>query len=248
MTHISYQLYCSRNFPPLGDTLQMLSAAGYKEVEGYGGILDDVDGLKAALDKNGLAMTTCHMGLDAVMDDGATALATAKTLGMKAVFVPHVAVENRPADARGWVAFGKKLAEAGKPFLDAGIAFGWHNHDFEFVKTPTDHTPLDLIFDATPDLKHELDLGWVTRAGEDPVAWINKYAGRLAAVHVKDIAPAGECTDEDGWADVGHGTADWAAIHAALQNTGVSHYVIEHDNPKDHARFATRSYDSVAAF
>jgi sugar phosphate isomerase/epimerase len=248
MTNISYQLYCSRNFPPLAETIAMLAATGYREVEGYGGILGDVAGLKASLDANGIAMTSSHMGLDAVTDDGATALAAAKTLGMKAVFVPHVAVDNRPTDAKGWAAFGKKLAEAGKPFQDAGIQFGWHNHDFEFVATDSGDLPLDLIANASDDLMLELDLGWTARAGLDPVAWINKYAGRIAAVHVKDIAAAGTCLDEDGWADVGHGTMDWVAIHAALQNTGVSHYVTEHDNPNDHARFAARSFASISAF
>lgn len=40
--------------------------------------------------------------------------------------------DQRPADAAGWFAFGKRLQQAGKPFADAGLTFGWHNHDFEF--------------------------------------------------------------------------------------------------------------------
>ena len=35
MPRISYQLYCSRNFPPTAKTLQMLGDAGYSEVEGF---------------------------------------------------------------------------------------------------------------------------------------------------------------------------------------------------------------------
>ena len=45
----SYQLYSSRNFPPLGDTLAMLSSAGYTAVEGFGGLYDEAAGLAAAL-------------------------------------------------------------------------------------------------------------------------------------------------------------------------------------------------------
>ncbi|MDP5358947.1 MAG: sugar phosphate isomerase/epimerase, partial [Paracoccaceae bacterium] len=82
----------------------------------------------------------------------------------------------------------------------------------------------------------------------DPVAWIKKYAGRISTVHVKDIAPDGQCTDEDGWADVGHGIMEWPAIHAALQAAGVDHYVVEHDNPKDDRRFATRSLAAIQNF
>jgi sugar phosphate isomerase/epimerase len=97
-------------------------------------------------------------------------------------------------------------------------------------------------------LKLELDLAWVRVAGHDPVAWINKYAGKIAAVHVKDIAPDGTCLDEDGWADVGHGIMDWAAIHSALQGAGITHYVAEHDNPNDDKRFATRSLAAIQQF
>ena len=38
----------------------------------------------------------------------------------------------------------------------------------------------------------------------------------ITSVHVKDIARGREL-DEDGWADVGHGTVDWKGLIAALQ-------------------------------
>ncbi len=248
MTKIAYQLYCSRNFPPLGDTLRMLSKTGYQYVEGYGGLYEDVDGLRAGLDANGLEMPSGHFGLDMIEDDPAKAINVAKALGISKVFVPHLAAALRPNDAAGWTAFGRRLAEAGKPIRDAGLAFGWHNHDFEFEAVEDGTLPLALIMDASTDLALELDLGWTQRAGQDPVQWINNYAGRISAVHVKDIAPTGECEDEDGWADVGHGVMDWGAIDAALKAANVDHYVIEHDNPSDDARFAARSIAAVNAF
>ncbi|SLN58503.1 sugar phosphate isomerase/epimerase family protein [Roseisalinus antarcticus] len=248
MTTISYQLYCSRNFPPLADTLTMLAGLGYKEVEGYGGLYDDPARLKDQLTSNGLAMTTGHFGLSMVEDTPAQAINVARTMGMKAVMVPAIPPEMRPTDAAGWAAFGKRLAEAGKPVLDAGFRFGWHNHAFEFDTVDGDLLPLDLILAGSDDLGIELDLGWVRVAGHDPVEWIAKYGPRMIAAHVKDIAPDGEATDEDGWADVGHGIMDWPAIHTALQAQSVTHYVIEHDNPTDHERFARRSLATVQAF
>ena len=41
---------------------------------------------------------------------------------------------------------------------------------------------------------------------------------------------------------------DWAAIDAALKANGITHMVVEHDNPSDHARFARRSLAAVKAF
>jgi sugar phosphate isomerase/epimerase len=248
MPRISYQLYCSRNHPPLANTLKMLGAAGYREVEGYGGLFDDVPALKAGLDANGLRMTSSHIGLDMIEDDLQGTLTTIKTLGIKKVFAPFVGPDDRPADTEGWVAFGKRLVAAAAPLQDAGVQFGWHNHAFELDETDSGEIPLDLIAAASRDMMLELDLGWVRAAGHDPVACINKYAGKIAAVHVKDIASDGQCTDEDGWADVGHGIMDWPAIHAALQAAGIDHYVAEHDNPKDDARFAQRSLASIQKF
>ena len=242
---ISYQLYCSRNFPPLGDTLAMLAKAGYTEVEGYGGLYGDVPALKSALDANGLTMTSGHFGMDMVEGDPAKTIATARTLGMKMVFVPHIVSDQRPTDAAGWAAFGARLAKMGKPITDAGFEFGWHNHDFELLDLGGGETPLDHI--AAAGVKLELDLGWVRVAGHDPVAWIGKYASQISAVHMKDIAPDGQSRDEDGWADVGHGIMDWTAIKGALDAAGISHMVVEHDNPKDHTRFATRSLATLKA-
>lgn len=242
MNTIAYQLYCSRNFPPLADTLAMLARAGYTATEGYGGLYADLDALKAGLDANGLTMPSGHFGLDMVEGDPARAVHVARVLGMEKVIVPFVMPDARPADKAGWAAFGQRLAEAGKPVRDAGLAFGWHNHDFELVDLGGGETPLDLIAAAGVDL--ELDLGWVFVAGQDPAAQLRKYGSQVTAVHVKDRAPAGTAA-EDGWADVGHGIIDWAPIRAALGEIGVTHFVMEHDNPADPARFAARSLSTV---
>ncbi len=241
MPDIAYQLYCSRNTPSLKDTCLMLGEAGYTYVEGYGGLFDDMDGLREAMNLGGLRMCSSHIGIDLVEGDPKRALDIAQTLRLKKVYVPFLMPDDRPTDAAGWRAFGARLAEAGKPLEDAGLEFGWHNHAFEFDATPEGALPIDLIVEAGVAL--ELDLGWVVRAGHDPMEWIKKYAGHISGVHVKDIAPAGECLDEDGWADVGHGTMDWTAIDAALKDAGIDYYVVEHDNPNDAARFATRSLE-----
>ena len=241
---LSYQLYCSRNWP-LDDTLAMLSATGFAHVEGYGGLFGDgADALRAKLDANGLSMTSSHMNLKDCEADPAAAVELAKALGVQKAFIPHIMPDDRPTDAAGWSAFGARLAALGKHFEDAGITFGWHNHDFECVEVDGAY-PLDLIAEH---VALELDIGWVARAGHNPVDWINKYGSKIVAAHIKDIAPKGENTDEDGWSDVGHGTQDWAAIDTALQVAGVDLYVTEHDNPSDHARFASRSLASMKSF
>lgn len=244
MTDFSYQLYSSRNFPPLADTLAMLKRLGYTAVEGYGALYADegkVAELKQHLGASGLAMPTGHFGLDMVENDVPRVLAIAKDLGVETIYVPYLAPDQRPDTGAAYVAFGKRLQEASKPYRDAGLGFGWHNHAFEFEKLADGAIPQVAIFEGGPDLEWEADLAWVIKGGADPLEWVKTFGNRLTAVHLKDIAPAGENADEDGWADLGHGTVDWKALKAALAGTKVRYFVMEHDNPKDAERFASRS-------
>lgn len=247
---ISYQLYSSRNFPPTADTLKMLAAAGYEGAEGFGGLYADKAGLAdlaAGLKSTGLKMISGHFGLDQVEATPDWAIEVAKTLGMETVIVPWIHPDLRPATGKGWQELGARLQKAGAPIRAAGLNFGWHNHDFEFFTTPDGAIPQAALFDGGPDLKWEMDVAWVVRGGADPMAWIKDHAHRIVAAHVKDIAPSGENLAEDGWADVGHGVVDWKAILPALKAIGVSNFVMEHDNPADHLRFATRSIATVKA-
>lgn len=247
----SYQLYSSRNFPPLEATLKMLAATGYGDTEGFGGLYADTAGLaalSAGLKAAGLKMRTGHFGLSQIEDTPDFAIEVARTLGMERLYVPYVMPADRPNDGPGWRAFGARLEKAGAKMRAAGLGFGWHNHDFEFVACADGAIPQAEIMAGGPSLEWEMDVAWVVRGGADPLDWLARYPGRVTAAHVKDIAPKGENVAEDGWSDVGHGTVAWATILPALKAAGVKHFVMEHDNPADHVRFAQRSLASAKGF
>jgi sugar phosphate isomerase/epimerase len=65
---------------------------------------------------------------------------------------------------------------------------------------------------------------------------------------VKDLAAEGQLVDEDGWADVGHGIMNWAALLPVMQETSADVWVLEHDNPSDDARFASKSIAAVKSW
>ena len=241
---VSFQLYSARN-SPLAATLKMVAGIGYRDVEGYGGVYDDPLALRAGLDANGLAMPTGHFDLEMLETGRPKVLAIAATLGISHIYAPYLAEAQRPKTAAGWTKFGKRLAAVGEWLRSEGYGFGWHNHDFEFARLPNGALPLDLIFAAAPLLDWEIDVAWVVRVAQNPLSWIKTHAGRITSVHVKDIAPAGHCLDEDGWADVGTGTVNWGRCFAALKKTRAMHLIVEHDNPNDLARFARRSFGAV---
>ena len=192
---IGFQLYSARNYP-LADVLKKVAALGYTQVEGYGALYANPDpaALKALLDQNGLTMPTAHISLGD-LEDTAKTLKLAETLGIKVVVCPWLAPEQRPTSAAGWTAFGEKLQKIGKPFQDAGLGFGYHNHAFEFV-TYDGRYGMDYLLEAAPAVDCEADVAWIVRGGADPGRWLEANGQRIIAVHVKDLAPAGEALDE----------------------------------------------------
>jgi sugar phosphate isomerase/epimerase len=118
--------------------------------------------------------------------------------------------------------------KAGEKTKAAGIQFAYHNHDFEFEKYG-DSTVMDhLITKTSPDLvKIELDLYWISKTGNDPVAYFNKYPGRFPLWHVKDMEKG-----TNGITEVGNGVIDFDRIFTARKKAGLKHWFVEQDVSK----------------
>ncbi len=245
---MDFQLYSARNFPPLADVLARLAALGYRQVEGFGGLYGELDVLRDALKKNSLFMPTAHLGLAQLKDIDATCRIT-DALGIRYVYCPAISKEEREnPPASKWVELGETLAALGEAYRRRGVGFGWHNHDFEFVRYDG-RFGMDYLLEAAPAVNVEADVAWIVRGGADAAPWLEANGERIVAVHVKDIAPKGEALNEDGWADVGHGTIDWPALAQAIKTqTNAQYWVMEHDNPSDFDRFASRSLASVKSW
>lgn len=240
----SFQLYSARNEASLDATLKELKALGYAQVEGWGGQFADPAALAQSLKTAGLTMPTAHMGYDQLLDTDA-ALRIADIVGIETIFCPAPPSGDYREGKKDWQELADGLAKIGAAFRAAGKGFGYHNHHWEFVTLPSGKTPMDLIL-ASPDVQWEFDLAWGVKAGQDPMAVMDARGDRIIAIHVKDIAPAGEKADEDGWADVGTGTLDWPALFTkARSKTRATHFVMEHDKPSDAIRFARQSIASV---
>lgn len=226
--------------------LSKLPAMGIKRVEGYGGVYGDPKAYRAAMDANGITMPSGHMALDDIEADFDATMDIIRTLGMTRVYAPYIEEKDRPTTAEGYIALAKRLNAAGLRYAEHGISFGWHNHDFEFFALPDGSIPMEVLLEHAPDIKWEADLAWIVRGACDPLDYIARYGSRITAIHVKDIAAAGTNLDQDGWADLGAGTLDWAAYLAAsrAQSSDLI-YALEHDKPSDPIAYATRS---AAAF
>ena len=93
------------------------------------------------------------------------------------------------------------------------------------------------LAETDPELvKMEMHLYWITKGGQDPVAYFDRHPGRFPLVHVKDMDRRGEI------ADVGSGTIDFARIFARSETAGIRHYLVEHDNSSSPIESISASY------
>jgi sugar phosphate isomerase/epimerase len=192
-------------------TLAKVAKMGYKQVEGFGysegkffGI--PTDEYAKVLAGNGLVMPSAHGMITSkdftngqLSDDFKRMTDDAKKVGQKYVIAPYMVDEDRPK--------GKLMAEmfnkAGEHCKAMGMKFGYHNHDFEFVKydgvslykTLLDNTDRNLV-------TFEMDLYWVKYAKENPVEWFKNYKGRFTHFHVKDHDPVKNVSVEVGEGDI----------------------------------------------
>jgi sugar phosphate isomerase/epimerase len=160
------------------------------------------------------------------------------------MIVPAVPQDQRTKDVAGWKALGARLAGHADALKKAGLKLAWHNHAFEYVKLADGSRPIEHLL-GSPNVLWEPDLGWILRAGCDIAAELARFPGKVAAFHIKDLAPAGVTVD-DGWTDIGSGTIDWKKLWPAIETSGGSILVFEHDNPSDWKKFAENSYRFVA--
>jgi sugar phosphate isomerase/epimerase len=239
---IGLQLYTVRNQLDADylDTLSRVRGIGYTHVEPAGLGPYDAKELRRVLDEHDLTPTSIHCPIEGLEGNIAGAIANAKTLGVSYIVCPYLA-EDRRKDENDWLACARILGHAGRACRDAGLTLCYHNHSFEFVKFG-DRYAFDLLFDETePDcLQAELDTYWIAHGGEDPVAYIEKFAGRCPILHLKDMGK----DEKRSFAEVGAGVLDFDAIFNAADRTGVTWGIVEQDtcpgNPFDSIK---KSYD-----
>jgi sugar phosphate isomerase/epimerase len=204
--------------------------------------LEDAAATRARLDARGLKASSSHVSLAALRERLGGVADACRTIGFTELFIPSVPKDERDSDSPYWAALGRELAGCAQRLAEQGIALGYHNHHWDVQPKADGRTPLELLFGA-PDspLRWQADVAWLVRGGVDPLAWLQRFAGRVSAAHAKDMAPPGQRLDEDGWTEVGSGTLDWPRLAAACRDAGARWLVAEHDNPADGARFARLS-------
>ena len=132
-----------------------------------------------------------------------------------------------------------KLNKIGEQVKKAGLQLSYHNHNFEFQKFQGGVTGYDEFLRLTdPDLvKLEMDCGWVTVAGYDPVEYLQKFPERYKLLHIKDFKKGYKATQTIGETgegapvstELGRGSIDYGRILAAAKH--VEHIFVKQEPP-----------------
>ena len=224
------QLYTVRDLlgRDLPGTLRRVAEIGYREVELFGPVTPVVRAMAENLRRYGLAAPAIHAGYEELRDMSDAVLADARALGAGFVVCPSIDAELRrtPDD---WKKVCRTLAASGRRLHDRGVTLAYHNHDFEFAPFPDGTTPFGLMMAETDprDLKLELDVYWVGKAGLDPVRLLGEHRGRVVLVHLKDIGTDGAAVE------LGAGRLDFPAIVRTALAGGVKHLFVEQDDSAD---------------
>jgi len=241
---VGVQLYSIRDAmaEDVVGSLQKVSDMGYKNLE----LADYANGkfygyapaeFKKIVNDMGMEVISSHAGVEAtgITRENAQKMADDHAeLGVKYCVQPWVNEEDRNIES-----YKKMIAawnEVGLVMKDVGIQFGYHNHNFEFKPMDGIIPYYDLFMkEMDADLiTMELDLYWVTKAGQDPVEMFNKYPGRFQLLHFKDMGfdheePFFDVVKDDITA-VGAGLIDFKRIYEARETAGMKYMFVEDDN------------------
>jgi sugar phosphate isomerase/epimerase len=204
------QLYSVREQLPADrrGVLERIAAAGYGAVEPFD-ILSDPDGLRADLDAAGL--TVCSVHATPSGEQAADLLAAAKALGASTVIVPYLPPA-RFATAESVADVASELNEMAARAADAGLRFGYHNHDFELSSIVDGQPALEVLSGLLDEgVLLEVDTYWAAVGGQDVPALLGRLGDRVRYLHVKD----GPVTKQDPMTAVGAGRMPVAEILAA---------------------------------
>jgi sugar phosphate isomerase/epimerase len=226
-TPIALQLFTVRELlaEDYVGTLKAAAEVGYEHVQLTGALPFEGPDMREVLDDIGLGVVGIHVGGQNLMDDLDHWIDYAQAVGTRDLVWPYMPDQMR-ATREDWIRSAGILDELGARCREKGIRLSYHNHSFEFERFDGDYG-LDLLYgNSNPEnLFAELDTYWVKHGGEDPVAYIRRYSGRMPILHVKDMAD----DEEQSFAEIGNGILDWPAIHAAAQEAGVEAYCVEQD-------------------
>lgn len=224
---IGAQLYTVRSLcqtlEGLADTLKRVADIGYKTVQLSATCPYDASWMKEQLRANGLRCVLTHIPVPRLTGETEQVIQDHEVLDC-----PHIGL--------GYYSFNAEKGETYARFMDAfapvaqkiknaGRLFMYHNHDQEFQKLDGKLILERLMEDMPADqMGFTLDTYWVQVGGGDPARWLERLAGRIPVIHLKD------CAYGRRMAVVGEGNINFDRVFEKAEAGGTSYMMVEQDD------------------
>ena len=231
---IGLELYSVRDLlhKDFDGTLAQVRSAGYTVVEAAGFYNRSAADFRSAMDKAGLRCISAHYTLSLLETQLDSLMEYAYALGMEYMICSSSGGMHRDPTAKGdptlddWRWIAGEFNRIGEKVKAAGMTLGVHNHIPEFAVFDGTIVYDELLRLTDPKLVvFEIDAGWVSAAGHDPVEYLKKAPERFPLMHVKDVARGADGKFHS--AALGEGKMDYGPIMRAA--TGLKQYFIEQE-------------------
>lgn len=257
MKEIGIQIFSLRDYiwdkSSFESTIKKLSELGYKSIH-TAGLPKDVTPKEYIdiLKKNGMYVCGTHYSFDLMKNDIEGTMAHHRLWETTNIGIGGLDVPAR-TDLSELKSFIKDFNKLAKIYGSEGFRLTYHNHGFEFLRIDGTKTTMDILFEELDPVNTSfvLDTCWVAAGGGDVRHLIEKLAGRIDIIHLKDcyVSRVDEhwCAILDS-TEVGNGTLWWDGIIDAARRAGVKHYVVEQDNSADMMASVKQSADYLKKY
>lgn len=219
------------------ETLKRIADIGYEIVQVSGTCPFEAEWLKEQLAKNGLRCVLTHTPVPRLTGE------LDKVLSDHRVFdCPNIGLGYWSFDPEQDMSLEKWLetfVPVAKAIRQGGGYFMYHNHHNEFKRVNGKLVMETLMEALSPEeMGFTLDTYWVQTAGADPALWLEKLAGRIPCIHLKDHG-----FDRTMQA-VGEGNINFDRVFAKAEAGGTEYMLVEQDdcNGEDPLECLRRSY------
>ncbi len=210
-------------------TIKAVGAMGYDFVEtaGYGdGKMYGMDPLefKALVEENGMKFLGAHTG-QPIPDSGKweevmawwdVCIAAHKEAGVIYIVQPFMGGSGYES-IEGLQAYCDYFNAVGEKCNEAGIRFGYHNHNHEFEELEGQVIYDYMLENTEPEkVMFQLDLYWINNGGGVATEYFTNYPGRFYSFHIKDEKELGES-----------GEMDFQSSFDMAETAGVQYNVVE---------------------
>src|SRR5690349_8787613 len=145
---LSVQLYSLRSIPDPAARLRLVAESGLRHVETAAADHEDPAAMRRRLAEAGLAAPSGHYGIAALRERFGAVVDCARLLGQELVVVWGLPAAEHWPDVAGWARAGAELGAIADRLAAEGLAFAFHNHDWELQRFADGRLALDLLFDA----------------------------------------------------------------------------------------------------